>query len=510
MNLVQLDRIFPAWAKDTLVVRSKEGGFVPFLLNAMQQAQHTRRLHSDKRQFIVLKARQLGSTTYELARHIQAAQMTDGFGVAVVALKGDEGAVPIGQTLRDMVEHQADVWKRHAPKLITETDTLLRWANGSRIQIFTQGGGNEVGRSQAFQRLHCTELAKWDHPALTLAAAEPAIPPAAERIYESTANGFNYFEELWREATTEPDSELEPSFYPWWIASEYRLPVSGNLTDVTPEEAALIAVHALDDEQIAFRRARKRRLRELFKQEFAESADECFIATGDSVFPFDLIDLLQRDTSAPILTASEGIISRWEKPYHGVSYVVGADGANGVPNGDMSAAVVLRADTGEHVETVMCNPPYPASRQNRLTPNDFARVLTREAHYYNDALIMCESNEPGGSILTSIKDVHNYPAEKIGRWEDKLGFRTHRASKVAAKTAFVQSVETRSFRTPDARVPKQMANMVVLNRNALGHESIGARQGTHDDLLMAAMIANIARSQALAAAMRGPAVIRWR
>lgn len=508
MNLQQLDRIFPAFARDTIKVRSKEGGFVPFVLNAMQRDQHAKRLRSPKRQFINLKARQLGSTTYELARHVQACQMLDGFGVAIIALKGNEGAVPIGQTLREMVENQPDDWKRHVPKLVTETDTLLRWANGSRIQIFTQGGANEVGRGQTFHRLHCTEIAKWDDPALTLAAAEPAIPPSAERIYESTANGFNYFEELWREATTEPDSVLEPSFYPWWIAPEYRLPLAEASDIYTEEEKSLVAQYGLDAEQIAFRRAMKRRLRELFKQEFAESPDECFIATGDSVFPFELIDLLQRDASQPTSSEDDGITLRWEEPMPGISYVIGADGANGVPNGDMSAAVVLRADSGRHVATVMCDPPYPGSRQNRLTPNDFARFLDREGRRYNDALIMCESNEPGGSILTALKEVYRYP--NLGSHEGKLGFRTNVATKVAAKTAFIQAVETRSFSTPDVRVPRQMSNFIVLNRSASGYETVGARPNTHDDLLMATMIGNLARSQALVASARGPAIVRWR
>jgi hypothetical protein len=509
VNLRDVDRIYPGWAEDTLRVATKqvgsESGFVPFKLNRMQRQEWGRLLATHRRRFLRLKARQMGETTKWLGSHIQRCQFLAGYKVGVVCLFGDAGALPVAHTLQTMVRMQPPSWTASAPRLVNETASLLRWSNGSSIQLFTQGGG-QVGTGLTFHRLHFTEYAKYDNPEVTRAALLPALTPDGEEVIESTPFGFNHYKTLWDENYQQPDPLYEASFSPWWLADEYVAPVPPRFQP-TPEEATLIARHGLRAEQIAFRREKKQEIGRLFPQEFAESPEECFLATGDSVFGFDTISRLKEVCCAPRRTDHDGLLHLWQEPYPGVPYVVGADCAEGVPGGDYSAAVVLRADSGAHVGTLMDAPPFPASRERRMSPNDFARLLVTLGRLFNDASLAIELNGPGSGVITAVRDIHTYP--NIVRHAGHDGFRTNAPTKSALVTGFRAGLESHSFATEDARVPQQMADFVVLETSAT-HEKVGARSGAKDDLLMATMIGYEARAQALSQAMAGPAVVRWR
>ena len=53
---------------------------------------------------------------------------------------------------------------------------------------------------------------------------------------------------------------------------------------LTEEERGLIAKHGLDLKQIGYRRQIRADFRGLARQEYAEEADDCFLASGESVF----------------------------------------------------------------------------------------------------------------------------------------------------------------------------------------------------------------------------------
>jgi hypothetical protein len=512
MNIAQVDALFPAWAERTLKVLSKEGGFVPFRLNRMQRRSWAHRLGSTRSKLLRLKARQIGSTTLEFGSHIQRCQFLDAYRVAVIALKGEEGAVPLGQKLREMVNMQPDAWKAEAPRLITETDTLLRWANGSAIHLFTQGG-RDPGVSYTFHRLHFTEYGKYTDPAATRAAMLPALSPQGSEIVESTAQGFNHFEELCRTAREQPDTTLyDFEFFPWWIAEEYVAPIQN--PTFTAEELALIEQHNLGPEQIGFRRIKQAELGPLFPQEYAESPDDCFLATGDSWFAYDLIALARETITAPTAIEEDGLLHIFEQPQPGIAYVIGADAAEGVPRGDHSAATVRRAATGTQVATLTDCPPSPSSRDGRMTTTIFPAKLNALARRYNDAGIMLERNHPGPAVIDALQNVHHYP--NLLRFDGDVGLRTNVATKPVLQQQYRDSLQTRDLATRDDRIVKQMSNFIVLNPERQGSsgrrlaEVCGARPGTHDDLLMADMICAFARSRALAQSLAGPAVIRWR
>lgn len=71
-------------------------------------------------------------------------------------------------------------------------------------------------------------------------------------IVESTANGFDFFKDLW-DASVAERNDFVPVFCAWWELPEYRRPCGDGFM-LTPEEERLAALYGLDHEQLAWRR----------------------------------------------------------------------------------------------------------------------------------------------------------------------------------------------------------------------------------------------------------------
>ena len=95
----------------------------------------------------------------------------------------------------------------------------------SSIRVMT-AGGKGVGRSETFQNLHLSEVAFWPGDKLgTFTGLMQAVPDKPETmvIVESTANGFDFFKDLWDAAVAERNDFI-PVFCAWWELPEYRRP----------------------------------------------------------------------------------------------------------------------------------------------------------------------------------------------------------------------------------------------------------------------------------------------
>lgn len=123
----------------------------------------------------------------------------------------------------------------------------------SRYQIGT-AENTEFGRSKTIKNLHMSEAAFYKHFRKLLASALQAVRPDGRVVIETTANGFNEFKEFWDE------SELGVTgFNPLFFSASLFY---------TPE----------------FLEQKKRELRELYPQEYPETALEAFITSGQNYF----------------------------------------------------------------------------------------------------------------------------------------------------------------------------------------------------------------------------------
>ena len=121
------------------------------------------------------------------------------------------------------------------------------------------------------------------------------MPPDGQVVMESTPQGAGgLFYEEWRHAD---ETGYVRHFLPWWLEKAYRVPGVG-AGKLKEDEIELMQKHHLDEEQIVYRRGLQAELRKMMQQEYAESPEECFLASGDCVFDVPLVEerLKQIDT----------------------------------------------------------------------------------------------------------------------------------------------------------------------------------------------------------------------
>lgn len=148
-------------------------------------------------------------------------------------------------------------------------------------------GNKAVGRSSTLQYFHGSEVAYWPNAAQHAKGILQAVPDEddTEIILESTANGIgNYFYQQWLKAES-GESEFQAIFVPWYWQEEYRK--FGLGLQRTPEEEKLVELYGLDNEQLAFRRAKITELSAdgtdgivSFRQEYPMTAQEAFQVSG--------------------------------------------------------------------------------------------------------------------------------------------------------------------------------------------------------------------------------------
>ncbi len=288
---VRLDTDFGFYCQELLKLRPKSGGLVPFVLNPAQLELH-RRLEDQKARTgrvraIVLKARQLGCSSYTAARFYKLTTASPGLRTIVI---GHERAASknLYQLVRRFHDNLPDEMK---PRVgVSNADELIfdSLDSGYIIATATEEG---AGRSATAQNLHASEVAFWKDLPTQFAALMQTIPDqGTEVILESTANGYNDFNQLWRKAEA-GQSEFMPVFLPWSIDPSYRTAAPEDFR-MTDQEAMLAELHGLDTEQLCWRRNKISQLssEDLFAQEYPLTADEAFISDSfDSYIPSELV-----------------------------------------------------------------------------------------------------------------------------------------------------------------------------------------------------------------------------
>ena len=172
-------------AEKLLPVRRKDGKPALLKANAVQQAFELRR----GRRNIVLKARQMGLTTWAAARMFLKTITAPGTLTLEVA-HTQEAAEEIFRIVHRFVD-----W---LPEELREGPLRTSRANVRQI-VFPEvdaqfrvvsAGDRNAGRGLTVQGLHCSELARWPgDPAETLAGLRASMTPEAELILESTPEG---------------------------------------------------------------------------------------------------------------------------------------------------------------------------------------------------------------------------------------------------------------------------------------------------------------------------------
>lgn len=217
-----------------IVPKGRESGLIPLITNAGQRALEkvlqAQRAAGKPMRVIILKARQIGMSTWIQGRLILAVSQLPHVNALTVA-HDDEA-------LRKLYRIGERMYRNLPPEIRPEVRAFKRndyihfaqkgdlWAMeklwpDSMYELST-AGSPESGRSGTYHAVHLSEFAFYPQAEEKLVAVTQAVADDPETLIaiESTANGHNQFKNEWDRAM-DGVSEYEPFFWPWWKHEEY-------------------------------------------------------------------------------------------------------------------------------------------------------------------------------------------------------------------------------------------------------------------------------------------------
>lgn len=493
-------------------IRDKAGSIIDFTLNEPQQRlydiiKEQRKLKKPVR-IIILKARQMGFSTLTESILFKETATKFNINTGIIAHK-EEATTNLFNMSKRMYANLPDEMK---PSLKNSNAKELIFDNyegtglKSKIKCMT-AGSDGVGRSDTFNNLHISELAFWvGDKKSTMTGLLQAVPnlPNTMIIIESTANGFEYYKDLW-DMAVKGESDFIPLFVGWNELKEYQMPYTG--FELTEEEKKLQELYNISLEQLTWRRWCIANNCggdvEQFKQEYPINPQEAFLSTGNCIFNKEnVIARLQSTpkvlkqgyftyneaeaikgnmTDIKWVNDKKGFIKIYEMPDSPVvsKYAIGGDTA-GDTMGDEFSADVINAKTLTQA----------ASLEMQTDEDLYAKQVYCLGMYYKWAVIGLETNfstfpqkelERLGYPNFYVREVFDNFSKTTTK---QFGFLTTKKTKPVILSNLVQivreSVEVINHK-------KTLEEMLTMVKKENGKQE--AEDGYHDDKVMSVAIA---------------------
>ena len=506
----------------------KDKDTVPFFFNEVQR-DFIRRYEENgtDRPYIVLKGRQQGFTSLITAMQTAFAIVRRNFSGMTLADCADNTRAIFNDKARMVYERLPELLKP-AERFNSKNELFFDKLNSSwRIQVAAE----QVGRSRTLNFVHYSEAAFYK---CSLAAMQKSIGEActadAFRVFESTANGYNEFRDLWE------GGSCINLFYGWWRTAEYRTTDHRALERISDtwicERVAMLERMGLDKDQIAWycRKYEGYIDKSSIRQEYPCTPEEAFVASGDCVFDMDALNnrLIEvramppakrgyftyrkaveavKDGFGAIVGYTERLCDiTWKESPDGyiklhaeperikdkegravgtVPYVIGGDSAG--TGQDFFTAKVLDNREGRTVATL---------RRQKMDDDLYAEQMYCLGRYYNDALIGIETNYSRVPMrrLSDLEYPHLYLRERTDGMTDVpervLGFETTTRTKPIIIGELIARMREDITLECD---PDTLDEMRTFVRKENGRTE--ANTGCHDDLVMALAIAHFIRGQ---------------
>lgn len=428
-------------------IKNKEAQLVKFAMNPAQLDFH-KKAHIKN---IILKARQLGFTTYEVVGQLDDTLWHKNFDSLFISYDS-ESAIEI-------FDNKVDVAWINFPKalkslLTVETDRANKLKFGFGDGTFSSIMVRTRGRSGTFHRLHISEFAKIckENPQKAkeiMRGTIPALPVNCRIDIESTAEGeFGYFHDMfwdaWDRGEPRNKSEWKAHFYNWtWdiaeIANIAEIPFEMMESRKFFEDYA--KEHKLTQRQISYYYIKWLAIGKDFeglRQEYPTTPEEAFLSSGRKMFDSTTVILHKKKYGRLPIREVDGI-KFYDEPIKGHRYAIGVDVAEGI-GADASAIVVMDFT---YMPKVVCT-----YKNDKISPDNLAYIIRNIGRTYNEGLVAVERNNHGHATLVKLKEI--YPHEKIYKQEIKdreedtetyrLGWSTNLSSKPMMaydfKTAF--------------------------------------------------------------------------
>lgn len=478
----------------------KRGQVVPFKLNEMQDY-----LHNNMEKYTnVLKARQQGISVFVMSYSIFLA-VTKPNTTSLLMSYSLDSAMAIFEKLKQMYFSIPSIIR---PKLTNNSKKELRLSNGSRVIVATCGNKDNARGLTINGIAHLSEVAFMkDTVGKQLLAIEQALTPSGKILLESTANGYNFYSELWQKAKN-GENMYKPIFFNWYknktmFADDYI-----NAVEIwkARNDGKVLTVSELDDEeldlhnkgatinQLCWRRLKianagggdKGLLN--FYQEYPSTDVQAFISSGNAVFPSKLINErerylpkhLNRDNLKELNSVLKQYLNSslfiWEKSKPDMKYFLGCDSAEGV--GQDFSVIEVFSEEGIQVAEF---------KNNKIAPHIFSEILYQLGLYYNYGYLVIEKASAGHTVVSKLRFDYRYRNMHMHKEYDQRG----RAKK---KVGYVTNSTTKPMMINNFR-EKFEEGQIVINSKTLLEEmkvfkidgsKMGAISGFHDDCIMSA------------------------
>lgn len=433
-------------------IKGKEGkGLIPFILKPAQlDIFNTIQKYN---RIIIMKARQIGFSTAVTGFLYHTTIITEGVTSAIVGYNNDLTAELLDKiktfygttpnALKPTI-HYNSKYEISFPKVDSKILVLPSTEN--------------VGRGYTIHNALLTEVPFWDKAEEKMVTLEASVPIDGKIIIESSPGAVgDYFHRMW----VSQNDYIKKEYGWWW--------------NYTEEEIEII----------------RRRMNN--PRKFNNNYALEFLISGRAVFTQDAINLQRKgilkvgdkvkldDGSEHIVREEEGFrMYKPPEPRH--FYAVGADCSEGVTGGDYSVAVIIDKGSGEEV----------GFWRGHIAPDKFGKILNKWGRYYNNALMVVESEAHGNVVLNILKQLL-YPSlyfrparfDTIGNpFSDKLGWKTTKLTRPILLDEFELMTREGSLKLHSKEIMDEM-NVFVFN----DANNMVAMESYNDDAIFAASIA---------------------
>lgn len=532
-------------------IRSKhsDNEIVPFRFNDVQNDYHFRRT----RRNVVLKARQFGFSTYELAFNFAKAILFSGRNIRLV---------PHDPSAEDEFWSRLNVMYDHLPSKLQpackyrskekfEFHDLSKGVTNSIITALNPRPGQEAKlRSQTITDGHLSEIPYWAGEQEKVFVALMAAAEKGVITLESTAEGKEKFYFYYQQGKTGKGGWTS-FFYEWWWLRENCIPDfrfakrSEDFLLLSPDESILDFLEGENfrdlsaDEKLRKHRKFKdakvtekeievceRILAHLKKLKYVarDAAWHCFEVAerlawrrlkieeyggadkkrGEKIFlvehpenDTDCFDASVRTVVSPVYLKvgcepqTEGLPGR--------EYLIGCDTSLGAEDGDSSAIEVVDLQTGRQAH----------SEELKISPDLLAYRLVEVSNLFNGAVIGVERNNTGIATIKKLTELVEperiYKELTVGQKrqvedgkkiyeeamaEAEFGIATTTANKSLYAVFLEQAIRTGELGLSNQEWCDQAQTVIWLNSQKT---QWGAMSGFHDDRFIALAIANYIR-----------------
>lgn len=460
---------FPTFCRSICWIAPKDGKRTTLRFNPIQAKYERARTWRD----IVLKPRQIGFTTLELARDVYRFITQPGERSIIVCQTVADASPPWKKVSAD-VQRMFGGLKQAGLQLDFGTESESMWTLPGRdasLQIIEAGASEAAAAKKArggtFSRLHITEAAFYEHAELSTNSMFEGVPslPNTSIVIESTPNGVgNWYHSQWVAAVAGANG-FAPHFFGWYEDPSYAIALSPGeeVEPQTDRERELVEVRGISPEQLKWYRTKvSQKGQDLVDQEFASDANRTFLTSGRLFFDLAQLEKMGGRMREPIERRDGPAQTRiWRRASPGSRYVVSVDPAEGLgEDGDWTYATVWDRRTHEHV----------ASLRTQLRENMAAEAVDKLAGEYNDAEIVVERNK-GLAIIGALERITREPGDDRRRprvfYDDdgKPGIFTSVTSRPAMLSDLASAVRDGSLTTNDPILLAEMRAFVIDGRN---------------------------------------------